>query len=181
MTMHNTEMDDLVQQAILKWPNVPACFGWLGLDARGQWFLRDDAVQSAGTFPLSKGNLLAHGKLLAFIGRNYAADAQGQWYFQNGPQRVYVELECTPWIWRVQSDGQLQAHTGRLAKAQHCLTDIEGRVYFSSDIGLGLVHSNDVLQVANAIERGEWSPRSVDAAQLPAEFGFVRSPASAKV
>jgi hypothetical protein len=31
-----------------------------------------------------------------FIQRNYDHDAQGQWFFQNGPQRVYVELEATP-------------------------------------------------------------------------------------
>ncbi len=28
-------MDDIVKAAIAKWPNVPNCFGWLGLDARG--------------------------------------------------------------------------------------------------------------------------------------------------
>lgn len=177
--MHNAAMDELVLQALQKWPNVPACFGWLGLDARGQWFLRDDAAQSTGSFPRSKGDLLAHEKLLAFIGRNYAADQQGQWFFQNGPQRVYVELECAPWVWRVQADGQLRTHTGRKAQAQNCLTDAEGRVYFSSDLGLGLVHSADVLLVADAIERGDWTPRAVDAAQLPAEFGYVRSPAKA--
>lgn len=171
-------MDDLVQQAIRKWPNVPACSGWLGLDARGQWFLRDDAVQAAGPFPSSKGDLLAHDKLLAFIGRNYAADAHGQWFFQNGPQRVFVELENTPWIWRVQPSGQLHTHTGRIASATQCLTDAEGRVYFSSEFGVGLVHSADVLLVADAIERGEWVPQAVDAAQLPAVFGFVRSPSA---
>lgn len=171
-------MDDLVQQAIRKWPNVPACFGWLGLDSRGQWFLRDDAVQALGAFPLNKGDLLVHGKLLAFICRNYAADAQGQWYFQNGPQRVYVEIECTPWIWRLQTDRQVQTQTGRITRADECLTDAEGRVYFASKIGFGLLHSNDVPQLADAIERGEWSPRAVDAAQMPAQFGFVRSPAA---
>lgn len=177
--MHNAAMDELVLQALQKWPNVPACFGWLGLDARGHWFLRDDAVQSAGGFPQSKGELLTHEKLLAFIGRNYAADTHGQWFFQNGPQRVYVELECAPWIWRVEADGRMHTHTGRIAQAQHCLTDAEGRVYFSSDLGLGLVHSADVLLVADAIERGDWTPRAVDATQLPTEFGFVRSPAAA--
>jgi hypothetical protein len=30
-------MDDIVKQAMAKWPNVPACHGWLGLDARGHW------------------------------------------------------------------------------------------------------------------------------------------------
>ena len=27
-------MDDIVRQAMAKWPNVPDCFGWLALDAR---------------------------------------------------------------------------------------------------------------------------------------------------
>ena len=38
-------MDDIVKQAMAKWPNVPACSGWLGLDARGNWWLRDAAAQ----------------------------------------------------------------------------------------------------------------------------------------
>ena len=42
-------MDDIVKQALAKWPNVPDCYGWLGLDARGHWYLRDDAVQAAVT------------------------------------------------------------------------------------------------------------------------------------
>ena len=41
-------MDDIVKQAMAKWPNVPACSGWLGLDARGQWYLRDAAAQALG-------------------------------------------------------------------------------------------------------------------------------------
>ena len=52
-----------------------------------------------------KGSRIDHDKLLAFIGRNYASDDRGAWFFQNGPQRVYVELECTHWVWRLQPDG----------------------------------------------------------------------------
>ena len=44
---HNACMDDIVKQALAKWPNVPDCYGWLGLDARGRWFMRDDAAQAA--------------------------------------------------------------------------------------------------------------------------------------
>ncbi|RZI94255.1 MAG: DUF2946 family protein, partial [Rubrivivax sp.] len=105
-------MDDIVKAAMAKWPNVPNCFGWLGLDARGQWYMRDDRVQAAGTFQQARGSLLRHEKLVDFIHRNYAADERGQWYFQNGPQRVYVELEITPWIWRLQPDGGVLGHTG---------------------------------------------------------------------
>ena len=80
-------MDDIVKQALAKWPNVPDCYGWLGLDARGRWYMRDDATQAQGRFPSAKGSLLQHEKLIEFIERNYEPDAHGQWFFQNGPQR----------------------------------------------------------------------------------------------
>lgn len=169
-------MDDIVQQAMAKWPNVPACYGWLGLDARGRWYLRDDAVQASGPFPDSKGSLLAHDKLLAFIARNYAADAQGQWYFQNGPQRVYVELEATPWVWRIEADLTLRSHTGLAACATACWLDRQGHVYLDSALGLGLVHSLDMLQVAEALEQGVWVAQPVQASELPGRHGFVRHP-----
>ena len=43
-------MDDIVRQAMVKWPNVPHCHGWLGLDARGNWYLRDAQAQALGGF-----------------------------------------------------------------------------------------------------------------------------------
>ena len=97
-------MDDIVKQALAKWPNVPHCYGWLGLDARGNWYLRDDRTQAAGPFAVAKGSMLQHEKLIDFIQRNYEHDDAGQWFFQNGPQRVYVELEAAPWVWRVGED-----------------------------------------------------------------------------
>ena len=69
----NPPMDDIVRQALAKWPNVPHCHGWLGLDARGNWYMRDDRVQAAGAFPASKGSLLKHEKLLDFIRDNNPA------------------------------------------------------------------------------------------------------------
>ena len=103
-------MDDIVKQAMAKWPSVPDCYGWLGLDARGNWYMRDDRAQACGSFasgaPGAKGSMLQHAKLIDFIGRNYATTDAGVWYFQNGPQRVFVELEatpchedCRPWSW----------------------------------------------------------------------------------
>jgi hypothetical protein len=169
-------MDDIVKQAIAKWPNVPHCYGWLGLDARGRWYLRDDAVQAAGRFPEAKGSLLQHEKLIEFIERNYEADGQGQWFFQNGPQRVYVELEATPIVWRIQPDLSLVSHTGQAATARDCLLDEEGRVYLTATQGLGLVHTLDVLLASEAVERGLWSPREVRAADLATQYGYIQSP-----
>lgn len=173
-------MDEIVKQALIKWPNVPDCYGWLGLDARGNWYLRDDHAQASGPFSggpaQSKGSLLKHEKLIDFIGRNYQADAQGQWYFQNGPQRVYVELEATPLIWRVNADLSVQDHNGAVARVQYCLLDEDGRLYLQTDAGFGLIHSLDMAHAAEAVEQGLWLPQDVLSADLPRRFGYVTSP-----
>ncbi|MFZ5566972.1 MAG: DUF2946 family protein [Pseudomonadota bacterium] len=173
-------MDDIVRQAMAKWPNVPDCYGWLGLDARGNWYMRDDRAQAAGAFdsgrPGAKGSLLRHDKLIDFIQRNYEHDAQGRWYFQNGPQRVYVELEATPWIWRVQADGTVRAHDGVAAEVQRCVLDETGRLYLQTERGLGLVHTQDMAQAAELVESGRWEPEEEPQAGLPQRYGYVRSP-----
>ena len=173
-------MDDLVRQAMAKWPNVPDCYGWLGLDSRGKWHMRDDRVQALGAFqsgvPGAKGSVLRHEKLMDFIQRNYEPDAQGRWYFQNGPQRVYVELENTPLIWRVADDGRVTAHTGESCEVRECLMDEEGHLYLSSARGLGLVHTLDVAVAADLIEQGRWTVLECRRGDLPQRYGFVISP-----
>lgn len=173
-------MDDIVRQAMAKWPHVPDCYGWLGLDARGNWYMRDERAQAAGAFdsgrPGAKGALLKHEKLIDFIQRNYEADAQGRWYFQNGPQRVYVELEATPWVWRVSADGSVCAHSGQAARVLRCVLDEAGRVYLQTELGFGLVHTQDVAHVAEQIEAGRWTAVEERAEDLPRRYGYVRSP-----
>jgi len=159
-------MDEIVKAALAKWPNVPACYGWLGLDARGVWYMRDDKAQAAGPFagpgssPASRGSQLRHDKLIDFIGRNYEADASGQWYFQNGPQRVYVELEAAPFIWRVHDDLSVGSHTGLAARPQRCWLDEQGRLYLETDLGFGLVHSLDMVQATPCGGAGPVGPRT---------------------
>jgi hypothetical protein len=173
-------MDDIVRQAIAKWPNVPHCYGWLGLDERGNWYMRDDRVQAAGPFAQAKGSLLRHDKLIAFIQRNYDHDERGQWFFQNGPQRVYVELQATPWIWRVDAAGGVASHTGEPAHVRACHVDEAGRVYLDTDRGFGLVHTQDMVQACDCVESGRWQPQDVRAEHLPARFGYVMSPAAGR-
>ncbi len=177
-------MDDLVKQAMAKWPNVPDCYDWLGLDERGHWYLRDDPTQARGIFqsgePGSKGSLLKHEKLIEFIHRNYARDDEGAWFFQNGPQRVYVELAATPFVWRLNADFKLVAQTGQETEASVCYTDEAGRVYFDTPLGFGLVHSLDVAQVADGLAQNIWQLESLAAHEMPARFAFKISPAADK-
>lgn len=179
-------MDEIVKQAMLKWPDVPACSGWLGLDARGRWYLRDTAAQALGAFPESRGNRIEHEKLIEFIGRNYLEDDDGCWFFQNGPQRVFVELENTPWIWRLRFDPEsrvlhIHTHTGlpqRSSALRAVLLDEDGCLYLQLPAGVGMVHPQDMVDAAEAIEAGVIAePCDVARADVPWRFGFLRSPA----
>lgn len=173
-------MDDIVKQAMVKWPNVPDCFGWLGLDNRGQWYMRDERVQALGGFQSgiegAKGSLLRHEKLISFIHRNYESDDSGSWYFQNGPQRVFIELESTPYIWRLGDDLVATSSTGCTTEALGCLMDETGYVYLQTPMGIGLVHTLDVVVASEALESGIWQLQECLSESLESQYGFVRSP-----
>jgi hypothetical protein len=196
-------MDDIVRQALAKWPDVPACYGWLLLDRRGNWRMRDDAVQREHGL----GAPIRHAALNAFIVRNYDADANGQWYFQNGPQRVYVELEYTPWVVRLSkdADGTLSLIDQASAHWQPagCWLDEHGAIVFSGHVAgdprtrVGVLHDHDLDLFADRLEEGEasvtldsdvpqcfiWQDgtslpvHATRAQELGQRFGFVASPA----
>ena len=187
-------MDAIVEAALRKWPHVPHCYGWLALDARGHWYMRDERIQAAGPFPQVKGSRIEHDKLLGFIQRNYALDANGAAFFQNGPQRVYVELEAAPWVWRLQAAEQrargvaeaadlspvdslqVSTHCGQSAHVDSAWLDEQGRLFLACDRGFGIVHSLDMHLAAQAVEAGAWVPQELPFAQMPARFGYVLKP-----
>ncbi len=114
-----------------RWPDVPAVSGWLELDRRGRWLIR--------------GEPLAHPLANAFISRNYTCDDRGRWYFQNGPQRVFVHLHYTPWVLRLGPDLDPVTHTDRPAgpvTAVHM--DEQGAVLLETRAGLGLLDDRDL-------------------------------------
>ena len=180
-------MDEVVKQAMRRWPNVPHCFGWLALDARGDWWMRDARAQACGAFasgaPGAKGARLLHDGLRRFIARNYLPDEHGRWFFQNGPQRVFVELEAAPLVWRILPDGRVQSHDGQAAGGiDGAFLDEHGRLFLHSTRGLGLVHSLDMVDAADALEAGRLPPPGeVCFADLPQRFGFILSPEAQQV
>lgn len=174
-------MDDIVKAALEKWPNVPACHGWLGLDARGTWYLRDEPTQLAGPFPQSRGSRIEHVKLRAFIERNYAVDERGAAYFQNGPQRVFVSLEAAPWILDVQrtEEGgvQVTSHVGEVWPVIDAVwMDDVGRLFLSSSQSLGLVRSSDMDTAADMVANGQWSPQELSFGELIARHHIQLDP-----
>ncbi|MCC7597390.1 DUF2946 family protein [Janthinobacterium sp. FW305-129] len=137
-------MDELVKQALAKWPNVPHCYGWLGLDARGHWRMRDQQAQQQQL----PGDKIAHVALLSFINRNYGHDERGCWFFQNGPQRVYLNLEATPYIARSDPRHGFVLQTGApLAAIEAAYLCDNGALILRNDHIVAQVDDRDMAQV----------------------------------
>ena len=117
--------------AMLRWPNVPACYGWLALDRRGRWRLR--------------GETLTHPGLIAFLNRQYGCDGNGNHFVQNGPQRVYVELEYTPWVVHLGATGELETHVGTpVTEIRGAAIDEQGNLLLETADGIALLCDRDL-------------------------------------
>lgn len=144
-------MDESVIRGMLKWPNVPAVYGWLSLDRRGSWMIR----APAGGF-----ERIGNPAVSAFIGRNYACDGEGRWYFQNGPQRVFVSLDYTPWVYRIDDHGTgFLAHTDAAPRSlRAALLDDAGGLLLETDLGIGAVLDRDLPGVLERLRDDRGCP-----------------------
>ena len=156
-------MDEIVIRGMMKWPDVPAVYGWLALDRRGSWMIKN----VSGRF-----ERIANAAVNAFIGRNYAADAHGRWYFQNGPQRVFVTLDYTPWVYRLDDAGEgLLAHTGAAPRALDAVfLDEAGALLLKSDLGVGVLLDRDLPAFVERLR----DPRGASAERLLEEVAGGR-------
>ncbi|WP_395824489.1 DUF2946 family protein [Collimonas sp.] len=145
-------MDHIVEQAMRKWPNAPHCCGWLRLDARGAWRMRDEQTQRLHL----PGDKIMHAGLVGFINRNYNVDEQGCWYFQNGPQRVYVDLELTPYIAHTDPALGYVLQTGEAMTAIDAvmLTD-DGRLLLIAPGKVAAIDDRDLVQALTALRLDE--------------------------
>ncbi len=155
-------MDDQVLAAMARWPNVPAVHGWLSLTARGQWRLHPHG-RGWGAPDEEPGEAITSPQIIAFIGRNFQADDAGRWFFQNGPQRVYVRLDGAPWILGLETDAQgrplLRTHAGLdYGPVTHWWLDPEGRLYAQAGQGAGLVADRDLARVLDTLRTADGRP-----------------------
>jgi hypothetical protein len=150
-------MDEAVARSMAKWPKVPAVYGWLALDRRGNWRI--------------KGERIANAALRDFISRNYAADERGRWYFQNGPQRVFVTLAYTPFVMHYEGE-RVFDQCGRQVTARETYVDDEGSVLILGERGVGLLDDRDLERYAD--RAGELT--HLARADVAVRFGFVPNP-----
>ena len=78
------------------------------------------------------GQVIGHRALNEFISRNYACDSLGRYFFQNGPQRVFITLDATPWVARItpsENGLALISQCNNPIEASGALSDETGNIY----------------------------------------------------
>jgi len=142
-------MDQTVLDAQIRWPDVPAAYGWLSLSARGEWRLHPLGDAQLGC----AGVGISNQQILTFIGRNYAVEPAGAWFFQNGPQRVYVRLDASPFIARVDPAlGALITHNGlTITTVVQWLLDETGQLYAQTNLGAARIDDRDLSILAELL------------------------------
>ncbi|MGO1768083.1 MAG: DUF2946 family protein [Advenella sp.] len=143
-------MDEQVLGAMQKWPNVPAVYGWLSLSAQGDWLLHSDGGARTG----QAGEKIANEQIRHFMNRNYAATAGGEWFFQNGPQRVFVDLACAPYIVRL-ADNALHLITHNelpVTDISQWLLDEQGRLYMRTEHGAAMLAGRDMGPLTSRLQ-----------------------------
>lgn len=141
-------MDEVVLAAMAKWPRVPAVFGWLRLDGRGQWWLREERLD--------------HPSIVAFFNRNYTRDGVGRYYVQNGPQKVYVELECAPFVARLDGDALFTVPYTEEDHAREAFMTPEGQVFLEVAGELAVLDDRDLLAASSALRRADGTEPDAD-------------------
>ena len=149
-------MDQSVKDALARWPNVPAVFGWLSLDGRGRWRLHPQGQAAQG----GAGESITNTQILDFINRNYEHDDAGRWFFQNGPQRVFVRLDGAPFVLRLSDDNRrLLTHTDVAVDAiSSWWLDDAGQLYAVTQAGAGLLLDRDLPAVLDKLCTEDGAP-----------------------
>lgn len=185
-------MQPWVLKSLQRWPNVPALFDWLSLDRRGRWLI--------------KGEPITHPRIVETINLNYGVDDHGRWYFQNGPQRGFMELEYAPFVLRRELDGFVTHNDLRIERPTQAILDETGTLSLSTEHGLGEIPGDDLEWILDrlsiddepldedrltalldlpsqtttgavlALGRGRLPVTRIDRDELPGIFGFTRKP-----
>jgi hypothetical protein len=192
-------MDEIVLKSMAKWPDVPDVYGWIALDRRGNWRIKDERILNPA--------------IGEFISRNYDSDERGRWFFQNGPQRVFVSLAYAPFVLSTQPNGVSRGLVTQTGASLEQLTgawiDENGIMILRASGGeVGSVCDRDLAEITNwftnatgqaldddvvarAADRraahgatGIWLEYGnnrlpvgrVNSEQIPTKFGFDRSP-----
>jgi hypothetical protein len=106
---------------------------------------------------------VVHHGLIAFLNRQYTHDEQGNYFVQNGPQRVFVRLDYTPWVLRLVAENAPLPQNQRLALETHtgepvenilaAAFDEEGNLLLEFPDGIALLCDRDLASLLAYLQK----------------------------
>lgn len=159
----------------------------MSLDQRGDWRLQGERVTHRG--------------LIEFMNRQYGSDETGRLFVQNGPQRLYVALAATLWVFHREGE-TFVSHTGAPAgEIQAIYLAEQGSILLATTLCIGLLDERDLpafldqcRQAANAtvdeknwlkmmsgeavadIHWGPWPVQTIHSNGVAGRFNFQTNP-----
>jgi hypothetical protein len=158
-----------------KWPNVPDVYNWLELDNRGNWCIKNEKISHKG--------------LIKFINDHYSSDDKGRFFFQNGPQRVFVKLHSTPFILSIALNDDViyfKTQTNQvIQQIEQFWLDNNGRLLLSWGQYLGLLSDRDLLMMSDYIvpvnANGQQEFDQISDLDIPSSFSENKIPFNLKL
>jgi hypothetical protein len=158
-----------------KWPNVPDVYNWLELDNRGNWCIKNEKISHKG--------------LIKFINDHYSSDDKGRFFFQNGPQRVFVKLHSTPFILSIALNDDViyfKTQTNQvIQQIEQFWLDNNGRLLLSWGQYLGLLSDRDLLMMSDYIvpvnANGQQEFDQISGLDIPSSFSENKIPFNLKL
>ena len=158
-----------------KWPNVPDVYNWLELDNRGNWCIKNEKISHKG--------------LIKFINDHYSSDDKGRWFFQNGPQRVFVKLHSTPFILSISLNDDViyfKTQTNQvIQQIEQFWLDNNGRLLLSWGQYLGLLSDRDLSMMSDYIvpvnANGQQEFDQISDLDIPSSFSENKIPFNLKL
>lgn len=141
-------MDQALIQSLQKWPHVPSCFGWLYFGRRGEWRIQNEYAQQYQLL----GETITHSGFKHYIESNLGRDSAGNHFFQNGPQRVFIQFAYSPWVVRFYplADGHWQLRTtfGQPITPTACFLDEQSHISFEAEFEIPIFAENHTSSIS---------------------------------
>jgi hypothetical protein len=150
------------------------------LNRRGQWLLPE--------------GLITNLRLIEYIGDRYHYDPGTKcMVVENGPQKIFVTLEYTPWIYRItpgrKGERIFTTHTGKaVLDLKEAFVDEAGNLLLLSEWGIGVFADTDLALLIPWLSEKEESfllslpsgkeltLRQIHSQELPWRFHYQPSP-----
>ena len=172
-------VDELVQAALRKWPNVPHCYDWLAGPGCARALVHARRARAARrAFPQVKAVASSTTSRSPSSGATTCVTTRAAGSSRTDRSACMSSSKPRPGSGGCSPMAACSATPGQLATVEDSRIDETRRLYLVTDLGFGLVHSLDVQQAAGICRARHLAPRAWRGRQM-AQTLWLRPPPAA--